>query len=161
MKHIDQSGIGGDNVKNAIASAAWIEGDCRHFDDAVSARIEETMRRIANGVAQAHGCEADVTYERVFVPLVNDGEATADAVSAANNVFVAENVTSNAPRIGGSEDFAQALTLAPGAFAFIGNGDTAPLHNSGFDFNDEALVPGVRWFCELVRKRLPVTSSPS
>lgn len=147
--------IEGDNVKNAIASEARIEGDCRHFDDTVSDRIEAVMRRIAGGVAEAHGCSAEVSYDRVFIPTVNDPEATEHSLSAARAVFGAEHVNGDAPRMGGAEDFAQALSLAPGAFGFIGNGDSAPLHSSGYDFNDAALVPGVEWFLELVRRRLP------
>lgn len=148
--------ISGDNIKNAIASEAWIEGDCRHFDDAVSQSIEETLRRVAEGVAAAHGCLVEVNYERVFVPLVNDPYATGHALNAAITAFGAENVNSDASRMGASEDFAQALKIAPGAFGFIGNGDSAPLHNSGFDFSDAALVPGAQWFLELARKRLPI-----
>ena len=151
---VSVTAIGGDNVKNAIASEAWIEGDCRHFDDAVSQKIEQAMRRLAQGVALAHGCEAEVIYERVFIPTVNDAQATQHCLDAATAIFGQKNVNGDAPRTGGAEDFAQALKLAPGAFAFIGNGDSAPLHNPGFDFNDAALVPGVRWFVELVRRRL-------
>jgi len=153
---VSVTSIGGDNVKNAIASEAWIEGDCRHFDDAVSQRIEEAMRRVAQGVAAAHGCRVEVAYDRVFVPLVNDPQATDHGLSAATAVFGPENVNGDAPRMGGSEDFAQALKIARGAFGFIGNGGSAPLHNPEFDFNDAALMPGVQWFLELVRSRLPV-----
>lgn len=153
---VSVTSISGDNVKNAIASEARIEGDCRHFDDAVSQRIEAAMRRIANGVASAHGCSADITYDRVFVPLVNDPDATAHALRAASTVFGSGNVDGDAPRMGASEDFAQALRHAPGAFANIGNGDSAPLHSPEYEFNDEALMPGVRWFAALVRDRLPV-----
>ena len=152
---VSVTSIIGDNVKNAISNDATIEGDCRHFDDAVSQRIEEAMRRIAKGVAMAHGCEADVTYDRVFIPLVNDEGATGHALEAAASVFGANNVKDDAARIGGSEDFAQALSLAPGAFGFFGNGDSAPLHNAGFDFNDDSLAPGAQWFVEVVRNRLP------
>ena len=153
---VSVTSIGGDNIKNAIASEAWIEGDCRHFDDAISRRIEEAMHRIANGVATAHGCSVDVAYDRVFVPTVNDAQATEHCLKAATAVFGPECVNGDAPRTGGAEDFAQALKIAPGAFGFIGNGDSAPLHNPAFDFNDAALVPGVQWFLELVRTRLPV-----
>ncbi len=153
---VSVTSIGGDNVKNVIASEAWIEGDCRHFNDAVSERIEEAMRRIVKGVAAAHGCNVDITYERVFVPTVNDPDATRHCLSAAAAVFGSKNVNSDAPRTGGAEDFAQALKIAPGAFGFIGTGDSAPLHNPGFDFNDNALMPGVKWFVDLVRRRLPV-----
>ena len=39
---------------------------------------------------------------------------------------------------------------------FLGNGDSAPLHNSRYDFNDEALPHGVSYLTEIVRRRLPV-----
>ena len=152
---VSVTSIEGDNIKNAIASEARIEGDCRHFDDAVSQRIEEAMHRIAQGIASAHGCSVDVTYDRVFVPLVNDPGATAHGLRAASAAFDPEAINGSAARMGASEDFAQALKLAPGAFGNIGNGDSAPLHSSEYDFNDAALVPGVQWFVELVRNRLP------
>lgn len=152
---VSVTSIGGDNVKNAIAGKAWIEGDCRHFDDTISQRIEAAMRRIAQGLAIAHDCSVEVTYDRVFVPTVNDVHATEYCLSAAIAVFGSEKVNGDAPRTGGAEDFAQALKIAPGAFGFIGNGDSAPLHNPEFDFNDAALMPGVQWFLELVRNRLP------
>ena len=152
---VSVTSIRGDNVKNAISSEAVIEGDCRHFDNEVSQTIEAAMRRIAQGVAAAHGCEADVEYDRVFVPLINDLDATQYCLAAAKEVFDSSAINGNAAPMGASEDFARALSIAPGAFANIGNGDSAPLHNSAYDFNDDALIHGVRWFVELVRQRLP------
>jgi hippurate hydrolase len=144
-----------DGTRNAIAGEATIEGDCRNFSPAVSEAIEAAMRRIAPAVAAAHRCEASVDYTRVFVPLVNDAAATRHALAAATSVFGAEAVQADAPRVGGAEDFARALVHAPGNFAFIGNGDTAVCHSPHYDFNDEALMGGVRYFVELVRQRLP------
>ena len=43
----------------------------------------------------------------------------------------------------GGEDFSYMLEARPGAFIFIGNGDTAGLHHPAYDFNDEA-HPGRR-----------------
>ncbi len=152
---VSVTSIEGDNVKNAIASEARIEGDCRHFDDAVSQRIEDSMRRISMGMADAHGCTVEVEYDRVFVTLVNDDKAARHGLDVARKVFGSEYTNPDAPRMGASEDFAQALKIAPGAFFFFGNGESAPLHSPEYDFNDEALLPSVRWFCELVRNRLP------
>ena len=152
---VSVTSIAGDNIKNAISSTARIEGDCRHFSDQVSQRIEEAMRRISAGIAAAHGCAVDVAYERVFVPLINDPQATRNALQAATAVFGADQVRDDAAPMGASEDFARALSMAPGAFVIIGNGDSAPLHNPGYDFNNDALMPGVRWFVELVRQQLP------
>ena len=144
-----------DGTRNAIAGEATIEGDCRNFSPVVSQAIEAAMRRIAPAVAAAHRCEASVDYTRVFIPLINDPAATQHALAAARSIFGAAEVEADAPRVGGAEDFAQALALAPGNFAFIGNGDTAVCHSPHYDFNDEALMGGVRYFVELVRQRLP------
>ena len=156
---VSVTSIAGDNVRNAIASEARIEGDCRHFDDAVSRGIEAAMRRVAGGVAEAHGCTAEVAYERVFIPLVNDAGAVAQGLAAAEAVFGAAQVNAAAAPMGASEDFAQALKIAPGMFGMIGNGDSAPLHSPAYDFNDDALAPGVRWFVEVVRRRLSVPAA--
>ena len=120
--------------------------------------IEKNIRRIANGVAMTHGCEVDVIYERVFIPLVNHPDATRHCLEVAEKVFGVDRVNGNAARMGASEDFARALEIVPGAFGNIGNGDSAPLHSSKYDFNDDALIHGVRWFTELVRTRLPIAS---
>jgi hippurate hydrolase len=143
-----------DGARNAIAGEARIEGDCRNFSPAVSEAIEAAMRRIAQGVGQAHNCETSLTYTRVFVPLINDAAATEHALAAARQVFGEAAVDGRAARIGGAEDFAQALRHAPGNFANIGNGDTAVCHSPYYDFNDDALMHGVRYFTALTRMRL-------
>jgi amidohydrolase len=148
--------IGSDGTRNAIAGEAFVDGDCRSFSPVVSDAIEAAMRRIAGGIATAHGCSVDVDYTRVFVPLINDPMATEHAVAAARDIFGAANVHANAPRMGASEDFAQALLMKPGCFVNIGNGDTAVCHSPHYDFNDAAIPHGVAFFTTLVRQRLPV-----
>ena len=155
---VSVTSITGNNIKNVISSEARIEGDCRYFDQEISQVIEKNIRRIANGVAMTHGCEVDVIYERVFIPLVNHPDATRYCLEVAEKVFGVDRVNGNAARMGASEDFARALEIVPGAFGNIGNGDSAPLHSSKYDFNDDALIHGVRWFTELVRTRLPIAS---
>ncbi len=146
-----------DGARNAIAGGARIIGDCRSFDPAVSQRIEEVMRRIAAGVAAAHGCDVEVDYTREFVPVVNDANLTAHAVQAAQSVAAApEHVNAHAAKIGGSEDFARLLAHVPGNFIMLGNGDSAALHNPSYDFNDEILPLGVEYFGALARLRLPI-----
>jgi len=154
---VSVTSIEGDNIKNAISSEACIEGDCRHFNDTVSHTIEDAMRRIVKGLADGHGCTAEIAYDRVFVPLVNNPEATAHGLKAAMTVFGEKSTNPKAPRMGASEDFAQALKVSPGAFFNFGNGDSAPLHSPKYDFDDAALVPSVKWFVELVRNRLPIS----
>jgi hippurate hydrolase len=57
-----------------------------------------------------------------------------------------------------SEDFARLLARVPGNFTFVGNGDSAGLHNPAFEFNDEALPHMVGYYLRLVRDRLAVSA---
>jgi hippurate hydrolase len=146
-----------DGTRNALPGLARILGDARSFRPEVSAEIEAELRRIAAGTAMAHGLEAEVTYTREFVPLVNDEAPTLAALEAARAALGESRVSGDAELISASEDFARFLDTAPGCFAFLGNGgDSAPLHNPHYDFNDDAIPHGVRFLATLARRRLPV-----
>ena len=54
----------------------------------------------------------------------------------------------------GSEDFSYFLQKVPGAFAWIGNGQTASLHNPKYDFNNNILTIGSSFFATLAEDRL-------
>ena len=47
------------------------------------------------------------------------------------------------------------LEARPGAYIFLGNGDTAMCHHPAYDFADDAIPVGCSWFAELVEKRMP------
>ena len=59
-----------------------------------------------------------------------------------------------------SEDFAFMLERRPGTIMLIGNGDTAPLHEPGYDFNDAALPHGIRYWTTLVETLMPLPHEP-
>ena len=54
----------------------------------------------------------------------------------------------------GGEDFAFMLEARPGAFIFIGNGDTAGLHHPAYDFNDAIIPAGIAYWARLAQTRL-------
>ncbi|MNU07383.1 putative hydrolase YxeP [compost metagenome] len=54
----------------------------------------------------------------------------------------------------GGEDFSYMLLARPGAFIFMGNGDTAGLHHPAYDFNDEAIPHGISYWVKLAETRL-------
>ncbi|MGG5811241.1 M20 aminoacylase family protein [Falsiroseomonas sp. CW058] len=149
-----------DGTRNALPGTARVLGDARSFRPEVSATIEAELRRIAAGTAAAYELACDVTYTREFVPTINDPAAAAAALAAARTVVGEANVAEAAEPNTGSEDFARFLQHAPGCFAFIGNGEASkPLHNPGYDFNDDALPHGIDWFVQIVRDRLPLRES--
>ena len=48
------------------------------------------------------------------------------------------------------------LQEKPGAFIMIGNGRSGALHTATYDFNDEVLPLGVRYWVTLVERELGV-----
>jgi amidohydrolase len=144
-----------DGTRNALPGLARILGDARSFRPEVSAEIEGQMRMIAQGTALAYNVAAEVTYTREFVPLLNDAVLVDEAFAAARSVFADSDVTVAAEPMTGSEDFARFLEHVPGCFVFLGNGDSAPLHNPAYDFNDAGLLHGARFHAAIVRQRLP------
>lgn len=145
-----------DGTRNALPGRARILGDARSFHPEVSERIEAEMRRMADGIATQYGVEAQVSYQREFVPTTNDADLAQAMMEAAAPVSAA--VRTRPEPMTGSEDFARFLAHVPGCFAFIGNGeDSAPLHAPDYDFNDAALRHGAELHAAIARARLPVS----
>jgi hippurate hydrolase len=59
------------------------------------------------------------------------------------------------PPVMGGEDFAFMLLERPGAFIFMGNGDTANLHHPRYDFNDKAIPFGTSYWVRLIERAMP------
>jgi metal-dependent amidase/aminoacylase/carboxypeptidase family protein len=144
-----------DGTRNALPGLARILGDARSFRPEISAAIEKQMSIIAEGTALTYNVSAEVTYTREFVPLLNDAALVEEAFAAAKTVFEPAHVATSQEPMTGSEDFARFLEHVPGCFALVGNGeDSAPLHNPGYDFNDEGLLHGTRFHAAIARQRL-------
>ena len=149
-----------DGIRNAIPSNVVIKGDTRSYSPQVQALLERRMREICQGIALAHGVRCEVEYTHEFAPTVNWAQCVPVAVRAAAAVVGAENVDADVAPMMISEDFGAFLKVVPGAFVFMGNGAAGtpggvPLHSGQYDFNDELLPIGARYFAELVRQRLP------
>ncbi|RJT36361.1 amidohydrolase [Mesorhizobium waimense] len=144
-----------DGIRNALPGLARILGDARSFRPEVSAEIEKQMRIIAEGTALAYNVATEVTYTREFVPLVNDVALVDEAFVAARSVLADNAVGVAAEPMTGSEDFARFLDHVPGCFVFLGNGDSAPLHNPAYDFNNDGLLHGALFHAAIARRRLP------
>jgi amidohydrolase len=141
-------------ANNIIPQTAWLNGTVRTLKPDTRNRIEKRIREIAAGLAEASGASARVEYRRGYPPTVNHGAETDFAASIARKVAGERNVDANAPPTMGSEDFSFMLESRPGAFIFVGNGDSATLHHPSYDFNDEVLPYGMSYWVELVETAL-------
>jgi amidohydrolase len=149
---------GGDfEALNVIPDMIRIGGTARAYSHGVRARLEKDIGRVASGVAAANGIEADYAFHRLMPPVINDGETTERATLAAQASFGAANVMTQFPPSTAGDDFAIFSSLVPGAYVWLGNGpaeDGALHHNTRYDFNDEAIVHGVKFWTTLAAREL-------
>ncbi|WP_425078577.1 M20 aminoacylase family protein [Ruegeria denitrificans] len=141
-------------ASNVIAHTVRLQGTVRTLDPEYRAIAEERVRRIAEDTASAFGAKADVVWTPGYPVTVNSEAETAYAAEAAE--AVAGRVNDGTDPIMPSEDFAYMLEERPGAYIFIGNGDTAMCHHPEYNFDDDAIPAGCSWFAEIVERRLPV-----
>jgi hippurate hydrolase len=139
---------------NVIPQTAHLLGTTRTLLAKTRDFAERRITEIANGVGAALGVQVDIQYERGYPPTVNHAEQTDFAVAVARKIVGEDRVATNAPPEMGAEDFSYMLEARPGAFIFIGNGDTAGLHHPGYDFNDAALPYGMSYWAQLVETAL-------
>ena len=145
---------------NVIPDEARICGTVRAFDDDVTRQIGEEMHRICEHVAAAMEVEVRFEIEPDCHPAtVNDPGEAAFAADVLEAMVGAENLDRDVTPTMGAEDFAFLSRERPGAFIFIGNGDSAPLHNTKYDFDDRAAPLGVAFWARLVETALPADES--
>ena len=141
---------------NVVPDEALIWGTMRSLNDDVIRQIGAEIERICQRTAEAHGVEVSFGAEMEFHPAtVNDPAEAAFAAEVLDQVVGSENVLRDHPPTMAAEDFAFLSNARPGAFIFIGNGASAPLHNAAYDFDDSAAPVGVAFFTKLVETALP------
>ena len=143
---------------NVIPQTAHLGGTARAFSRDVMAKLEESMKRIAKGTAEAAGASAEVDFRVLFAPTVNDPKEADFAAKICNELVGEQNVNRDPDLVMGSEDFSYMLERVPGCYINIGNGpgmeSGCEVHNPGYDFNDDALPLGAAFFGRLVETRL-------
>ena len=139
---------------NVIANTVELEGSVRSLDEDMRDLVQERLHQVAEGTAAANQCEITIEYERGYPITDNNEEATQHAISVASSV---SEVDTDTPPIMPSEDFAYMLMEKPGAFIFLGNGDSQMLHNPEYIFDDEAIPFGSSWYAGMLEERLPIT----
>jgi amidohydrolase len=141
---------------NVIPETAMLGGTVRTLDPGVRDVMERRMGEVVEMAAKAMGATATLDYRREYPVVVNHDRETAFAVSVAREIAGEGNVDIDMPPTMGGEDFAFMLNARPGAFIFVGNGDTAPVHHPAYDFNDEAIPTGCSFWARLVEKAMPL-----
>lgn len=139
---------------NVLPEKVVLRGTARSLENDVRDLLEERITQVAINVAAAFGARAEVDYQRGYPVTVNHAEATDHAADVAR--AVAGGVEMNMTPIMAGEDFSYMLNERPGAYIFLGNGDSAALHHPAYDFNDEAIPAGSSWLAGMAEARMPL-----
>lgn len=141
------------DTHNVIPQRAVLKGTVRTLDEETREMAETRLAEIAKSTAEAYGATAKSNYEKGYPVTINAQSQTDFAAEAARSVM--GKVDEDAGILMASEDFAFMLNARPGAFILLGNGDTAPVHNAKYDFNDEAIPAGCSYWAEIAESRMP------
>jgi amidohydrolase len=144
----------GGDAYNVIPDKVELAGTVRTLRKEVAATAQERLRAICAGLAAAHGATINVDYDSNYPVTLNNPEEAAFASDVAAAIAGDPNVHRAIPPVMGGEDFSYMLEARPGAFMFIGNGDTANLHHPAYDFNDEVIPHGVSYWVRLAETAL-------
>lgn len=139
---------------NVIPETAEIAGTVRSLKKEVARKAEERIRQLCAGMAAAHDTVIEVDYDANYPVTFNHAEETVFSGDIAAEVAGEAQVQRTIQPVMGGEDFSYMLEARPGAFIFIGNGDSAGLHHPAYDFNDEVIPHGVSYWVKLAEKAL-------
>ena len=144
------------STDNVTPENAYINGTVRTFDKRVQDMVIKRMEEIVSGHSQIFGLECKLRYEKGYPPTINSPENVKIAALAAKDISGVDMVDDNAGQEMGAEDFSYLLEKRPGAYLFLGIGAAAGLHNTNYDFNDDASVYGASFFARLVEMSQPL-----
>jgi hippurate hydrolase len=140
------------NANNQIPEAASLGGTVRALKPAVMEQLLARMREVVDNTAAAFGLTAEMENFGYLPPTINDTAQAAFARDVAAGLGM-EVRADMAPTMG-AEDFGRFLLEIPGAYAWIGNGDSAGLHHPKFDYNDEILPLAARYLASVAKAAL-------
>jgi amidohydrolase len=134
-------------TRNVIPETAHLLGTVRTVSEATRELVLEGVRRVADGIATAHGAEAAVELIRGYPVTANDADFAGFVLDTAREVLGAERVKPMRHPVMGSEDFSYVLQRVPGAMANLGtrpdSGEVYPNHSNRMLVNEAALASGI------------------
>lgn len=147
--------------RNVIPETARIEATIRTFSEESRRKMMEAVPRLLQGIAAAHGLEADVHYQEEYPLTINNEDETNTAEKVIAGLFGESRHTRMATPLSGSEDFSRVLAEVPGTFVGLSavapgaDHTTSPFNHSPYAmFDDGVLTDGAALYAELAVSRI-------
>jgi hippurate hydrolase len=149
------------HADNVLPETATLGGTVRTLNGELQDALEAGLRRICTGIEATYRVSIDLRYERGYPPTINASEPSFIAREVARAVVSdaagdAQVLTELAPSMG-AEDFAYMARVVPACYVWLGNGPGeggCMLHSPHYDFNDEIIATGIRYWVRLAERAL-------
>jgi amidohydrolase len=148
-------------TNNIIPETVFMFGTIRSVSEETRAEVRAGVRRVAEGIAAAHGATAEVDLEAGYPVTINDPAFAAFVMETARLLIDADKVVELPAPIMGAEDFSYVLQRVPGAMAFLGarpdglDPATAPQnHSNVVVFDEPAMAVGVALYVAVALRHL-------
>jgi amidohydrolase len=134
-------------TNNVIPETATLTGTIRAHSEAAREKAHEGVHRVADGVARAHGVEAEVKLVPGYPVTVNDRDFDVFVRGVARELLGARSVVELPAPFMGAEDFSFVLQRVAGSMAVLGMrppGDTppAPCHSNRMRIDENGMAHG-------------------
>ncbi|WOC16121.1 M20 aminoacylase family protein [Pseudochrobactrum sp. MP213Fo] len=139
---------------NIIPDTAVLELSMRAMDPTVRTALRERVSEISRYQAKSYQAEVQLDWAVGYPATINNTQAYELARDVAITGFGADAFEELGMPMMGSEDFSFLLEAVPGAYIFLGNGNSSGLHTSRYNFNDEILERGASFFHQMAKSSL-------
>ena len=152
--------VNGGDAYNVIPGKVTLRANTRCYSEFVGQLMEAELTRLCSEIGQAFGVDARLSRKpgTPYPPTINHPAESELALSVMRSIVGEARVHADLKPSMAAEDFAFILQRTPGAYVWIGNGDSAPVHHPAYDFNDEIIGQGVAFWVELAARTLPRSS---
>ena len=139
--------ITGGTASNVIPSEVIMEGSTRYFSKITRERIPSLFEEVLRTACSGTELNYELVYDRPYLATVNDPGIVQECRCLTKQFMGASTWIDLQDPVLSSEDFSYYLQGHPGGMFFLGLGEDGPeLHTSTFDFNDQALASGMKFF---------------
>jgi amidohydrolase len=135
------------SANNVIPETAVLTGTIRAHSEGAREKAHEGVHVVSEGVARAHGVEAQVSLVPGYPVTVNDGDFDGFVQGVARELLGPRSVVELPAPFMGAEDFSFVLQRVPGSMAVIGmrppgNEPPAPCHSNRMKLDESGMAHG-------------------
>ncbi|MGD9569895.1 MAG: M20 family metallopeptidase [Sedimentibacter sp.] len=132
---------------NIIADEAVLIGTTRCYSYEIRKLLPEAMERIAKSTAAAYRAEADLHYDFMTGPVINN-EVSTERVRKSIEKIMSKDAVMEMALQSGAEDFSEYLLKVPGTFVIVGSANEEKdtcynNHHAKFDIDEDMLEHGI------------------